>query len=192
MIACACGNDWINERMASWTWMCLHVTGRANGPWNDCGGVAWATNITSGITNRMPSGNPVGKVNCNVGGCSCAGGCCWCSFLLIQSSQCWKQPSCQWTIKLFIHVSIFFSSLSCVFSLAHTHTLLQQYIHWSTENNTAFQEPMQHNHIHSMDHSLIQSHANTFTFNWPFTHSFSHYHRHMLSCHYINTANILL
>ena len=154
--------------------MCLHVTGRANGPWNDSGGVAWATTtITSGITNRMSSGNPVGDMECNVGGCSCAGGCCWCSFLLIQSSQCWKQPSCQWTIKLFIHVSML-SFLSLVPSLSLSHTTHSYNSIYTLVHNTAFQHRNPCNtttfipwtihsstrmqtHSHSIGHLLIHS-----------------------------------
>ena len=33
------------------------------------------------------------------------------------------------------------------------------------------QRPVQHNHFHSTDHSFIQSHANTVTFNWSFAHT---------------------
>ena len=87
-------------------------------------------------------------------------------------------------------------SLLCLLShsLTHTHTLTTVYIHWSITQLSSLccMEPMQRNHIHSMDHSLIQSHANTFTFSWPCVHVFSHYHRHMLPCHYINAADILL
>ena len=168
MIACACGNVWINERMASWTWMCFHVTGRANGPWNDSGGVAWATTtITSGITNRMSSGNPVGDVECNVGGCSCAGGCCWCSFLLIQSSQCWKQPSCQWTIKPFIHVSML-SFLSLVPSLSLSHTTHSYNSIYTLVHNAAFQ-PVLHGTHATQPHS----------FHGPFTHPVTCKHVHI-------------
>ena len=100
---------------------------------------------------------------------------CWYGFLLIQSSQRWKQSSCWWIMKLIIRVSLLWLSLSHVFSLSLAESL------WSCSSvhtdhlritrlfNPCCTEPEQHSHIHFANFSLIQSHANIFTFHWPFT-----------------------
>ena len=73
--------------------------------------------------------------------------------------------------------SLFLSSLSSLLSHLLIPTLTVVYMPPGNWEQLSFQ-PMLHGApcntvtvIPSTDHSLIQSHVNTFTFNWPFTHT---------------------